>query len=305
VALVACGPGTTAKPKPPTASKQVDVLAYLPADTTVVFGLDLARLRKSALWAKYKPALEKAYGSQLAAVKSKCGFDPFETITTITVGLKADLNEDAVFVVRGLDRDKTTACVMKQAVPLATATADGDFITLHHQSGSQNMFTFVDASTVVLRGSNSPTKDSVKAATSAGSPLRSSSGFMADYSKVSTEATFWMVVTPKHKWMDSFADLGTRPLGIDLDVRVNDAIKIDGRIRMDKPDVAQKIAEAAKQQLAGVKMFVAADIKVEAADVVIAASIKSEMIDLALAGLGAGGGEGGGDDPPPPPPESD
>jgi hypothetical protein len=313
MALIACGSGTSVKPKVPDAPKQVDVLAYLPADTSAVIGLDVARLRKTALWAKYKPRLEKAFGPQLADIKAKCGFDPFDVITTITAGAKTDLGEDAVIVVRGLDKDKTTACVMKQAVPLSTAMADGEYITLHHQSGKVNMFTFVDASTVVIRGSNSPTKDGVKAAATAGSPLRSSTEFMADFSKVSTESTVWLVLTNKGKWMDNLAALGDRPLGIDLGVRISDAVKIDSRIRMGKPDAAQKMADAWKQQLAGAAMFIAGDVKVEATDVVISANIKSEMIDLVLASMGAGGGEegveggveGGKDDPPPPDPCGD
>jgi hypothetical protein len=304
VALIACGSGT-AKPKPPivAAPAQVDVLAHLPADTTAVVAVDVARLRKTPLWSKYKGKLETAAGPVFADLKTKCGFDPVEAITMVVAGTKTTLEDDAVIVVRGLDKAKTTACVLKQAVPYTTATADGEVITLHHQSGRMNMFTFVNDHTLVLRSSNSPTKELLRAATSAGSPLRDTTDFMADFNRVPPEAAGWFVVTGRSKLTDQLAAIGEKPLGIVASVKIGDAIVIDGRVRMSKPETAKSAANILGGALASFAMFGTATAKDAANDVVIALNLRPEILDVMLGtSSGNGGQDGGQDDPPPPPP---
>nr|MBA2542574.1 hypothetical protein [Deltaproteobacteria bacterium] len=169
---IGCGSGTKPKPNDRIEKPAVaDPLAHLPANTSLAMSIDLVRLRKSPLWVAYWPQIQAAIAPQLAGVQAKCGFDPLAAITSITAAMPDGSDNDITLVVRGLPREQTIACVMKQAFPEATAMDEGGVITMHHQSGAVNMFTFVDPTTLVLRGSKAPTKETLQAAVATAAPL--------------------------------------------------------------------------------------------------------------------------------------
>jgi hypothetical protein len=297
-----CGPGAKAKPnildKGPAVA---DPLAYLPASSALTLSIDIVRLRKSPLWNAYWPQIQAAIAPQLAGVKAKCGFDPLEAITSITAATQEGSEDDVTIVVRGLPRDQTIACVMKQTLPAATAVNEGGVITLHHQSGAMNMFTFVDPTTLVLRGSKAPTKESLQAAVATASPLRDSKPFMARFDRLTKDPVMWVLMTGKGEWMTKAGgSIGEKPVAIEIAIRMTDDVLVDGRVQMETPDAAKRTVEVWEAGASALAMFLTATAKAEGDTAVISLAIKKAAIDLVLSQYG-----GTGMDDPPPPEEED
>jgi hypothetical protein len=72
----------------PTKGGLRGALAAMPKETEMVFGIDFAQLRKSAIFKKYEPMLMEKMGKELEEFKTKCGFDPKEKLTGALVGLE-------------------------------------------------------------------------------------------------------------------------------------------------------------------------------------------------------------------------
>jgi hypothetical protein len=126
-----------------------DPLALLPASSDLVVRVDFAALRRSPLWAKYKPSIIETIAPSFV----ECGYDPFDEITTITAGMPIG-GELGNFVIRGLDRDKTLHCLHTSKAETETSvTFDGDIITLTNKSGAINMLRFLDAHNALMQGS--------------------------------------------------------------------------------------------------------------------------------------------------------
>jgi hypothetical protein len=300
IAGLGCGSGTKAPAKPDVPPAKADVLAYLPANSTMVMSIDVAKLRESALWKHYWPKMESAIAPQLASAKEKCGFDPWTSIGTITIGSGADMSNDATFVIRGLPRDQTIACVMKQVIPQTTATMEGNVIALHNQSGSVNMFTFVDASTLVMKGSKTPTKESVLQGTTTGSPLRSDKAFMARFEKLERDPMMWIVLAGKSEVLDKLGGtLGEKPLGSELSLQVTDEIKVAARVQLQDGEGAKRTVEAWTAAAEALAMFMTVSANAQGDTVVFTAAIKQSAIDLMLSQFARESG-GALDDPPPP-----
>jgi hypothetical protein len=118
-------------------------------------------------------------------------------------------------------------------------------ITLHHQSGNMNMFTFADPTTLVMRGSTTPTRDQLQQSVTGGAPLRTSREFLARYEAVSRDAVAWIVVRGKGELAGKVADmLGGDPRDIGISVHASNDVVIDAIMRME--NAAQATESAAK-----------------------------------------------------------
>ena len=201
--LVGCRDRAT---KPPPAnqlgpvSPQVvlsDSLALVPTDSDIVMRVDVAALRRSSVFAKY----EKQLLELVAPAFVECGFNPLQQITTITLGIPM-ASQQGIFVIRGLDRDKTFACLKSSKTDSRTTVAiDGDFITLTNKSGAVNMITFVDATTMVMQGSKNPTKQSLTKALQTGAPLRGNAMVAQIEKQLASGAAMSVIFVPDSKWL--------------------------------------------------------------------------------------------------------
>jgi len=169
---VACDAG--AKPAPPPAPDKVPAkaqwvataiagpnLAYLPADSDLFVHVDVAALRASKLWSTYEHDVAK-----LLVPGFECDDAPLHDAATVEIGvaLKTGLG---VFVIRGLDRDKTLRCLHASAA----ARFDGDVVTVT-RGGETAILTFVDAATMVMQRGKQPTRATLtEVVRSPGAPL--------------------------------------------------------------------------------------------------------------------------------------
>lgn len=83
-----------------------DPLALVPDRSDVVMKLDFGALRRSPLFTRHRGMLRDFMVPGFA----DCKYDPFDDIETVTLGIPMG-TELSVFVVRGLDRDRTLRCL--------------------------------------------------------------------------------------------------------------------------------------------------------------------------------------------------
>jgi hypothetical protein len=89
--------------------------ANLSKDTTVLVGLDLTQLTKSALFTMAFPFIlsqQPDVKDGLALVKSTCNLDPLKVVTSVVVGTDDDQKHGAMFVsLSGVDQPKLVSCL--------------------------------------------------------------------------------------------------------------------------------------------------------------------------------------------------
>jgi hypothetical protein len=172
-----------------------DPLALVPADSDILIRVDVAAVRTSPWFAKY----ERLVLEYLFPAFLECEYDPLKEVTTVTVGIPMD-SEQGVFVVRGLDRDKTLDCLRSSKATTNTTVAfDGEFVTLTNKSGAVNLLTFPEPKVMVMQGSKNPTKETMNAALKSGAPIRANRMFVALMDKLPPGATLAMVSRPDSK----------------------------------------------------------------------------------------------------------
>jgi len=254
---IACQPAAAPVPSnqvvaPAVPAATADVLGFLPLASDIVLRFDVKALRGSPLWAEYQPKLVAAIGPELAGIKQKCGFDPLEAVESVTAGLTNTSKggpPDGVFVVRGLDRDRTIACLEAQILPDTTVTNDHGVLSLAHERGSLNLMTFVDPSTLVLMGSTHSTREGLEAVLHGGAPLRNSPAFLETYGKLEPDATVWLAFNGNAAVLDKFAAMGGRPRGVYGTIRIAAGIAVRFHLRMETADQAAQIAATFSSQM--------------------------------------------------------
>jgi hypothetical protein len=272
------------------------VLAFLPVDADMVVGVDVAALRGSALWAEYQGKLTDAAGPQLANVQKTCGFDPLQSVSSVTLAAYSKDMAGAVAVVRGLDRDRTIACLQNKVVPDVTVASDHGVVTLTHTNGSRDVLSFADSTTLVLQGAKAsaqPTPDQLRAVMQAGVPLRSSPTFLDMFNRLEKGATMWMVVNGNASAFDKLG-MATRPRAIYGTLRAADGLSGKVHIRMPTADDAKQLtgmAQAQIQQAAAMfdQLDVAAEGEVMTVTVALSMSKLRSMVQMMSMMFGGAG----------------
>jgi hypothetical protein len=257
--LAACRDSATTPP-PPTATPAVpprvdvaDPLALLPADSDVVIRLDLAAARKSPLWPKYEPTVRDFIVPGFA----DCGYDPLAEVTTVTAGIPMG-SEQGVFVIRGIDRDKTVKCLRTSKTETqTTATFDGEFITLENKSGAVNLLTFTDAKTAVMQGSQNPTKASLTQAMQIGAPLRRNAEFLAAEQKLAPGAVLAMVSRPGSRAFSQVmqAKTGVPSRYLYATVHLTDRVEGKFTLVLENAQDAAAVAESSRANFEDAKAY--------------------------------------------------
>jgi RNA polymerase sigma factor (sigma-70 family) len=204
----------TAAPRPPTLGPTaprhltparktaVNDLGWLPADSEVVFGIDMARIQSSALWQQFvAPALEHAAG--LGTFAATCGFDPFASLSTVSIGIKGVATQIAgTVVLHGFDRTKVMACISSETAAASeglTVKVDGGVVLVNgpRADGLKIGVTFLDDSTaLVVLGPQAATKAGVEQIAAGNSGLQASPAFAQLFADINSDDPLWLVIGP-------------------------------------------------------------------------------------------------------------
>ena len=121
--LAACGKGTA----PPGAEKSAAGAAAFPAETRAVIGIDVARVRASAVAVRAVRAVldrDPETRAKLDALFTRCQIDPGADLKTVTLGMAGP--EDVAVVIVGakpstIDEAKVVACLRQTSTVVAKA----------------------------------------------------------------------------------------------------------------------------------------------------------------------------------------
>ena len=259
-----------------------DELAFLPVDAELVVGLDARQILASPLWRHFQPRIMKWIGKSVQDFRAACGYDPLAALRGMTLGIKLAEPIDGVFVVRGLPRDQTIACVGR-ALAQTQLKIEGGIITVPGD-GPGNLpavMAFADATTLVIATS----RGGLDAALAAGAPLRRSRAFSELWALVDARRAMWGIVNGAARAFDSLSALGVRPRAVFGSVGLAGGLSLTGRMRLGTPDEATQLASLGQAQ-AGALQSMADKVEVGAdgPDVTLHVELTAEQID-SLAGI--------------------
>lgn len=256
VGFVACKKDGTAgsgdKPSEASGGGSGGDLALLPAESEVVFGMNLGQMQQSALWKQLvEPKLATAEGRPMMdEFKAKCGIDPMKMVSSITLGMQGLPDKpSAVAVVHGLDKAKLLDCLDKQKDEIAKdggqVTRDGDVVLFKSDRSEPVAAQFTNDSTAVVVVGPNASAAGVKAVLGGASSLKSSAPFLEMYKKVKTGDSIWGLASGKVLERIPFGLAITAAYG---SLNVTDGLAVDTRVRFDKPEAATQAAEMANAQ---------------------------------------------------------
>jgi hypothetical protein len=228
-------------------------LALLPADSEVVFGMNLGQMQQSALWKQFvEPKLANAKSQRMMSeFKARCGADPMKMVSSFTFGAK-DFSGDkpsVVAVAHGLDKAKILDCIEKSKADIAKdggeVTRDGDVVLFKGERGEPAALQFINDSTAVLVAGPNASAASVKAVIGGGSSLKSSAPFLDMYKKVKTSDSIWALASGK---VMENVPLDLKATAAYGSLNITDGLSVDMRVRFATPDAATQAAAMANAQ---------------------------------------------------------
>ncbi len=279
-------------------------LALLPLDSEVVMGLNWSQLQKSDLWTKLvAPKLMASAQPGLEKFKAACGFDPMQTITSLSAGVKGigdTAQPTGAFVVHGLDKAKTMGCMDKAKEEAkkdgSEVTIDGDIVLVKDAKGTNVGFTFTNDSTLLAVLGPAATKEGVAEAAAGKGTLATSATFTEMYSKINTQDSLWMLMNGNSKAFDKMP-MGVKMKALFGSLNVTDGLSLDVRARLDSADKAAELANMGKMQAQqAAKMFDKLDISNDGADVHVQVGLSQQKLQALVQQFGGmlGGAMGGG-----------
>jgi hypothetical protein len=237
-------------PRPePVASR--DVLAYLPIDTQLVTSIDFKAVRASELWAEYEPQLYAAVGKVLAAIRDNCGFDPVQTVESMTLGVRTFEGDDSesVAVIRGVDRDALMACIAADQgrTPGSAVIVDRGILRFAPEGDDRNIAGFADRSTMVVHISPGASPDTLRAMLRTGVPLRGSAGFLALFERIPSDAALWVLIREDASVLRRFPTTGPTVRAMYGEIRVGTSLAAAVHIVVDDANQAKQHAASFDQ----------------------------------------------------------
>jgi len=241
----------------PARQTAVGDLGLLPADSDLVFGVDMARIQHSALWQTFvAPAIANAPG--LHEFETDCGFDPLASLSSVSIGVKGlgdGTTNFGTIVIHGFDKTKVMGCLQDKGMAAAdkgTITIDGDVVLLAPDAGRGPIagFTFIDNTTALLVFRPDPiTRADVEKAAAGGSGLAASPAFAELLANINTDDPIWLVIAPSspifpvmNAEIAKHADLQMHALYGSIDI--TDSIIVQAGFRLASADqVAKLVAE--------------------------------------------------------------
>ncbi len=281
-------------------------LALLPADSEVVLGINFAQVQSSSLYKQFAPKLMEKVSKELGDVKAACGFDPFESVKSISIGLKNIGGDETsgVFVVHGIDKAKLLAKPCQDKLNESSKdgtkmTLDGDVMIGHPSHGPSVAVGFTNDTTMVGVVGPDVTKDSIKKVASANSGLKTSPAFSEVFGKIKPDQSLWVVINAEAPAFSQLGQLGMHPKRIFGSLNVTDGLGLDLRVRMSSADEATQLTTMAKGQIGSpmIKaMFDKLEVTSDGAEVHLDVAMTEAQLKsvAAMAKGGLGGLMGGG-----------
>lgn len=255
-------PGSTTPPANkahPAEQITSDVLAFIPKDSDIVAGVDLARLRSSPLWgSQIEPVIANNGGEVLTKIRTSCGFDPLTALGHVAFGTKKrDTASEATVVARGIEPRGAIDCVAKLLENRETFTRDGDTLVVA-EKGEPTQLTLSPLGRSAVLGVVAPGANRALATSrvQSGTPLRSSPAFLELYNKLEPNASVWFIANGSSPTMMSVAAMGLKPRFIDGTLTVSDRYVAVLRVTFATPDEAQNLVTTANSVSAQVKAMV-------------------------------------------------
>jgi hypothetical protein len=301
-----------------------DDLNVIPAESEIVAGINLSNLRDSAVFKEFgQKALTQAT-AEISKFKAKCGFDPVESIKSLTIGIKllngGDKPRGSIVVHTSAPKDKLKACLEKSKAEAESEgdslKIDGDIAYLTSKKGDVFMaLTFLGNDGVVaLLNDSEWTKDKVTAALAGGGSIKSNKAFTEPFGTIKKGQTLWFYVNGESKAAAMAKASGLAATAFFGSVNLTDGLTSDLRARMKTPADATAAVEAFKGQMTQAQMFFTkSEMKADGNDLRVTVELTGSQLKgigamvggMIGGGRGMGGGGGmpaGGDAPVVPPP---
>lgn len=264
-----------------------DVLAMLPIDSEVVFGVDVAGSRSTQLWTRFEPRFHEMVKKDLDEVTAACGFDPITTTARVTGGLKfiEHGRVSGVIVARGVPA-KVLDCVMTQFGKGGDKAKRDHGVVLYRDGDQESAWSIVGTDTLVIELDPVATADTMARVIASGSPLRSSPHFLAIFDRLDHSAQTWAVVNGNSSIMKDFHD-GPRPKTFDGTLKATDRLVLAARFEMAEPADATKFHALISKDLDRASGFMQVHAaKVSGSTVTLDLAMTGDQIENALALLG-------------------
>jgi hypothetical protein len=285
IALGACfrdrAPGGTLENRPGGPRELAasgDPLAFLPIDSEILIGVDARQVLASAVWKQLEPQIMPMLAEGMREFQARCGYDPLETLHSVTVGLKDGETLDGVFVMRGPDRERTMKCLAGELPKGVRLTIDRGVITIPSDGPGDPavVMTFAGARTLVAATS----REKLDAALAGGAPLRSSRAFAELWGLVDSRQAAWAVVNGASSAFDDLTALGIRPRALFGSIGLASGLSLTGRVRLASPDEATQLAALGQGQLGMFKaMADRVDLGTTGADVTVRVDMTAAQVD--------------------------
>jgi hypothetical protein len=267
VALLVAGcyrdstPSTTPPANKAHPSEQVtsDVLAFIPKDSDIVGGIDLARLRSSPLWAnQIEPLMANNGGRTLTKIRTSCGFDPITAVSHFAFGVhQVDTTNELTAVARDIEPRGAIECVAKILKSPDIFTRDGDTLVIAEKGDTfQLALSPLGRAAVLAVGGPVANRALVTSRVQSGTPLRTSPAFVELYNKLEPNASVWFIANGASPLMQPVASAGIKPRFIDGTVTVTDRYVAVLRVTFATPDEAQNLATLSNSVSAQVRAMV-------------------------------------------------
>jgi hypothetical protein len=190
LAVPACWHAGGGDPRAAASDPRDDVLAYIPANAQVVFGVDGARVRGSAVWRRLDALANSVLGKPRERFRDRCGYDLF-SIERATVAMW-DLNSkmSMVAVVHGIDPSRVETCLRGELRAVATPDAGMWHLDIPYWGAGEIA---VIGTTSILYVSRDATASTLDAMIRAGAPLRRDEAFARLVRELPDGAAAWVV----------------------------------------------------------------------------------------------------------------
>lgn len=226
------------------------MLAFIPKDSDIVVGADLAQLRSSPLWtSQIEPLITNNGGDEIAKVRATCGFDPLIAVSHVAFGSqKVGSENEATVVARGIEPNRAIDCVAKLVPQREMASRDGDTLVIAEQ-GKQTQIALMPLGRSAVLGVLAPgaNRGLATARVQTGTPLRTSAAFVELHRKLEPNASVWFIANGAAPSLRDMAAMGVKPRYIDGTLAVSDRYVAVVRMTFATPAEASNIVTMANQ----------------------------------------------------------
>jgi len=260
------GPGSPAA-KPPAAAAPAGALAKLPAEASVVGGLDVEALRKTKVWSSVLEARDADVKSkqEYEAFKAETGFDPVTSVTAVHFAAPDDADKSKEFgalvaLSAPVDEKKLVAYLEKEAAKehrtVERSQHQGKTLYAVKDGGWTVSLAFLDDKLIAV-GGPAWSKKLVELASGQGNGLEKNAKMMALIGRANRKALLWVAgdvppekgATPLQVTIKSFA--------ASLDLPAS-GFQLDATTTTNSADEGKKLADVATKQVAQLKPMAAA-----------------------------------------------